>query len=78
MKMIATAALLATIGSAAALAQGAPPGSSSWKTSAWDGDRANSVATAQVQGMSGARASAMAKNGTIPVASGLSRNNHQT
>jgi hypothetical protein len=72
MKTIAIAALLAAIGSGAALAQGAPPGSPAWKTTG---------ASAQAQGVSGAGATAMnpgtrmvitKRGGALPVAGGLS------
>jgi hypothetical protein len=72
MKTIAIAALLAALGSGAALAQGAPPGSPAWKTA---------TALAQAQGVSGAGATVMnpgtrmagTKRGrAIPVAGGLS------
>jgi hypothetical protein len=39
-RAVAVAALLSAIGSGAALAQGAPPGSSSWKTASAESTRA--------------------------------------
>lgn len=68
-KITIAAALLTVIGSAAALAQGAPPGSSSWKASALHSRSSSSVATVQAHGTGEAKATVVAKkDGAIPVA----------
>jgi hypothetical protein len=77
MKTILAAALLTTIGAAAALAQGAPPGSPSWKTAAWYSGPSGSAASTEAPGAkAGAtdRDSRLAEARTekaIPVASAL-------
>jgi hypothetical protein len=81
MKTIAIAALVTAIGGSTALAQGAPPGSSSWQTSAWNSSGSNSVVAIQAQGMSatgttamnsGSRIAVAKKGAAVPLASGQS------
>jgi hypothetical protein len=69
MKTITIVALVTAIGSSAALAQGLPPGSSAWQTSAGSNGGSNAVASAQVN--PGSRMAVAKKSGAVPVASGL-------
>jgi hypothetical protein len=59
----AAAALLAILGSGAALAQGAPPGSPSWQAAASNQARGANVAAAR-----GDRATVAGRNRPVPVA----------